>query len=221
MTDPTHHSPARRGLPYSGGHMAAVRSVYEVRSLQTNAERTEAAALVEDRLGWLAEHQLSMPTYTDIPELFRSPQLRTVGLFEDSRLLACMIPGLGASSGHGDGAETSPSLLLHHVYTLPECPDDIVRLITLWSSDFSARLDLRRVAAETYVPRDPGTSPIRRLLGRLQDMGWTVAGTSALFSEHVVRLELRAEARPALSALIRCTVPLLVPACSASKRSTS
>ncbi|WP_037620079.1 hypothetical protein [Streptomyces aureus] len=192
-----------------------------MRSLRTDAERAEAVALVEDRLGWLTRHGLPKPAGADIPELFWSKELRTVGLFEDGLLLACMILGLEAGSGREGSAETGSRLLLHHVYTLPEHPDDIVRLITLWSSDYAARLDRPGVRAETYAPREPNTGPTRRFLDRLQEMGWTVTGTAALFGEHVIRLELRAEARPPLLLLIRCEVPLPLPASSDSKGRTS
>ncbi|WP_405728692.1 hypothetical protein OG885_08955 [Streptomyces sp. NBC_00028] len=219
MTDYAATAQAERHRSRADGD-AAARPVYEMRSLHTDAERMEAVALVEDRLGWLARHSLPVPARTDIPELFCN-DTQAVGLFEDGVLLACMILALDVGTGRGNSVGTGPGLLLQHVYTLPEHPDDMARLITLWSSDCAARLGRPHVGVETYTSSEPDTGPTCRLLNRLQDMGWTVTGTAVRLGEQVIRLALRAEARPALRALIGCAVPPPAPASTDSNEDVS
>ncbi len=122
-------------------------AIYEMRMLRTAAEREEAAALVQDRQRWLTMHGLPVPARADIPALFREAQTMSAGLYEDGKLLACMIPERDPDLGWGQG----PCLFLQSVHTLPGQSDDITRLITLWASDFAARLDLQVVRAETLA----------------------------------------------------------------------
>ncbi|WP_436849604.1 hypothetical protein [Streptomyces avermitilis] len=177
--------------------------MYEVRSLRTDAEREEAAALVQDRQRWLTMRGLPVPAQADIPALFRDPQTRPAGLFEDGRLLACMIPERDPGLGWGE----CPCLFLGRVHTLPDHPDDITRLITLWASDFAARLDLPLVRTEALARHALEAEPTAALLHRLIDMGWDVRGSGlGREGDRVVRLELAAEHGPGLSALIGCRV---------------
>ncbi|MEK8146382.1 hypothetical protein NKH18_49250 [Streptomyces sp. M10(2022)] len=123
-----------------------------MRTLGTDAERDEAVALVQDRQRWLTMRGLSVPARADIPALFRDSQAHPAGLFEDGLLLACMIPQRTPDLGWGQG----PFLFLSCVHTLPDRSDDTVQLITLWASDFAARLDLPLVRAEALA-RHPST----------------------------------------------------------------
>ncbi|PTH90505.1 hypothetical protein C9J60_06270 [Streptomyces sp. A244] len=182
---------------------APLVAIYEVRTLHTDAEREEAAALVQDRQHWLTMRSLPVPAQADIPALFRDPQTRPAGLFEDGKLLACMIPERDPGLGWGEG----PCLFLGCVHTLPGQPDDILRLITLWASDFAARLDLPLVRTETLARHALEAEPIAALLRRLTDMGWDVQGSGpGRGGDRVARLELAAESRSGLSALIGCRV---------------
>lgn len=179
-------------------------TVYEMRNLGTDAERDEAVALVQDRQRWLSQRGLPVPARADIPALFRDPQTAAAGLFEDGLLLACMVPQYASRHGWGQG----PCLFLSCFHTLPGCPDNtVVRLITLWASDFAARLGLPLVRAEALA-RDPlHGDPIAPFLRRVIDMGWNLRGTGAgQRGEPVARLELIAERRPGLKALIGCRV---------------
>lgn len=179
-----------------------IPAVYEMRSLHTDAERDEAAALVQDRQRWLTMRGLPV-SRTDISALYRDPQTRPTGLFEDGVLLACMIPQYAHSLGWGEG----PCLVLSCVHTLPDHTDDTVRLITLWASDFAARLDLPLVRAEALARHPLGVDPIAPFLRRLTDMGWDVRGSdTGQHDERVARLELIAERRSGLGALIDCQV---------------
>jgi hypothetical protein len=178
-------------------------SAYEMRTLHTDAEREEATTLVQDRQRWLTMRGLPVPARADIPALFRDPQAEPAGLFEDGLLLACMIPQHDPDLGWGEG----PCLFLGCFHTLPEHSNGITRLITLWASDFAARLDLLLVRAEALARHPLETDPIAASLRRLVDMGWNLRGSGlGQHSERVARLELVAEHRPGLGALIGCRV---------------
>ncbi|MFD8650475.1 hypothetical protein [Streptomyces mirabilis] len=183
--------------------------MYEMRMLSTAAEREEAAALVQDRQRWLTLHGLPVPARADIPAQFREAQTMPAGLFEDGRLLACMIPEHDPDLGWGQ----SPCLFLQSVHTLPGQSDDITRLITLWASDFAGRVDLHVVRAETLARHALEAEPLAALLRRLTDTGWDVCGSGpGRDGDRVARLELPAEHRPGLRALISCQVHAPQPA---------
>lgn len=178
-------------------------AIYEMRTLSTAADRDEAAALVQERQRWLTLHGLPVPARADIPALFREAQTVSAGLFEDGRLLACMIPEHTPDLGWGRG----PCLYLGRVHTLPGQSDDITRLITLWASDFAARLDLHVARAETLAHHALEAEPLAALLRRLTDTGWNVCGSGrGRDGDRVARLELPADHRAGLRALINCRV---------------
>ncbi|GAA4782337.1 hypothetical protein [Streptomyces ziwulingensis] len=184
---------------------------YEMRPLATDAEHTQAGALVEDRLRWLTLRGLPVSMRGDIPDLYRDTRAarhETAGLFEENILLACLIVDPEPHLAHWGQGGTGPSLSLRHVHTLPAHPDNIVRLVTLWASDHASRLGLPCVRAEALARADLAIDPIRPFLDRLQDMGWTIRGTGpGTDGERVARLELAAEPRPGLTALIDCSLP--------------
>ncbi|MFF3934364.1 hypothetical protein [Streptomyces hirsutus] len=196
--EPQPASPPQRPTP--------LVSAYEMRSLCTDAERAEAAALVQDRQRWLNLRGLLLPARTDIPALFRDPKVEPTGLFEDGLLLACMI--LQREPDLGWGIDISgPCLFLGHVHTLPDRSDDAIRLITLWASDYAARLGLPHVRAEALARHPLDADPIARFLNRLTDMGWDLRGSgTGRTGERVARLELAAEHRPGLGTLVGCRV---------------
>lgn len=195
---------------------AGIAAVYEMRTLCTDAERDEAAALVQDRQRWLTMRGLPVPARADIPALFRATEAEPAGLFEDGVLLACLVPQRAPDLGWGEG----PCLFLSCIHTLPDCSDDTVRLITLWASDFAARLDVPLVRAEALARRPLGVDPIAPFLRRLTDIGWAVRGSvTGQEGERVACLELAAKDRPGLSALISCRVH--EPQVAAAPRSTT
>jgi hypothetical protein len=194
-TTPTANEDRSAPVPFTQAPPAAI---YEMRMLSTAAEREEAAAVVQDRQRWLTLHGLPVPARADIPAQFREAQTMPAGLFEDGRLLACMIP---------------ERLFLQSVHTLPGQSDDITRLITLWASDFAARVDLHVVRAETLARHALEAEPLAALLRRLTDTGWDVCGSGpGRDGDRVARLELPAEHRPGLRALISCQVHAPQPA---------
>lgn len=176
-----------------------------MRPLRTDAERAEAAALVQDRQHWLTQCGLAVPTLVDVPAGFRNPQTPSVGLFEDGLLLACMIPRPLTDLCWGTG----PCLFLDHIHTLPDHPDDLARLITLWASDCAARHDLPLVRAEMLACGDLLADPLAGMLRRLIDLGWDLRGAGpGRQGDRAARFDLRAEHRSGLSALIGCRVEL-------------
>ncbi|MYS36800.1 MULTISPECIES: hypothetical protein [unclassified Streptomyces] len=179
--------------------------MYEIRRLRTAAERAEAAALVQDRQRWLTARGLAVPTLVDVPKKFGDPQTPSVGLFEDGLLLACMIPQV-LDDLYWDAG---PCLFLEHIHTLPGHPDDLARLITLWASDCAARLDLPLVRAEMLALGDLLAEPLAGLLRRRVDLGWDLRGAGpGRNGDRAARLDLRAEHRSGLRALIGCYVDL-------------
>ncbi|MEW1687530.1 hypothetical protein ACIQOF_26730 [Streptomyces sp. NPDC091265] len=187
-----------------------------MRTLTTDAERDEAAALVQDRQRWLTMRGLPVSARADVPALFRDLQAKPAGLFEDGLLLACMIPQRAPDLGWGQG----PCLFLSCIHTLPDRSNDTIRLITLWASNFAARRDLPLVRAEALARHPLDVDPIAPFLRRLTDMGWNVRGSgTGQHEERIARLELIAEQRSRLSALIACRVH--EPQSSADNRNVS
>ncbi|MEE1930667.1 hypothetical protein V1J52_21155 [Streptomyces sp. TRM 70351] len=184
-------------------------SVYLVRPLASDAERDEAAALVEDRRSWLTRRGLPLPARLDTPALYRDAQSAAVGLFEDEDLLSCLIldprPDLRRWGTNGAG----PSLLLREVHTLPGRPDNAIRLLTLWAADYAARLNLPCVRAEAPARYPLNVDPITRVLDRLRHMGWEIRGTGpGADGDQAALLELRSQLHPRLTPLVGCMVPL-------------
>lgn len=183
-------------------HQRAPATVYEMRTLGTDAERDQSVALVQDRQRWLTVRGLPVPARADVPALFRDPQGQPAGLFEDG-LLACMIPKRDPNLGWGQ----VPCLFLSCVHTLPGRSDNTAQLITLWASDFAARLNLPLVRTEAPARHPLDADPIAPFLRRLTDMGWDVRGSgTGQHEERAARLELIAEQRSGLGALIGCQV---------------
>ncbi|WP_030593337.1 hypothetical protein [Streptomyces globisporus] len=174
-----------------------------MRTLNTDAERDEAVALVQDRQRWLTLRGLPVTAQADVPALFRDAQTRPAGLFEDGDLLACLTPRALPGLDWGKG----PCLFLDHLHTRPDHPDDIIRLITLWASDCAARHDLPLVRAEMPARSALEAEPLAGRLRRFIDLGWDLRGAGpGREGDRAARLDLRAVHRPGLSALIDCRI---------------
>ncbi|MEH0468511.1 hypothetical protein QA943_06555 [Streptomyces sp. B21-097] len=86
---------------------------------------------------------------------------------------------------------------------------DRQRWLTLHGLPVPARADipLPVVRAETLARHALDAEPLAALLRRLTDTGWDVCGSGpGRDGDRVARLELPAEPRPGLSALISCQV---------------
>ncbi|MFE5759587.1 ATP/GTP-binding protein [Streptomyces massasporeus] len=128
--------------------------------------------------------------------------------------------GFGAGKTTAVGAVSEITPLSTEEY-LTEASADVDSLegveakqTTTVASDFAARLDLRLVRTETLARNALDAEPVAALLHRLTGMGWDVQGSGpGREGDRVARLELAAESRPGLSALIGCRVhePQAVP----------
>ncbi|MGW2590318.1 hypothetical protein ACWCXC_08605 [Streptomyces sp. NPDC001515] len=186
---------------------APASAVYEVRSLRTDAERDEAAALVDERHRWLVRRGLPNQSTADVMAVFRDPHVRSAALFDgDGRLLACLVPRLARAA---QGSRAGDCLYLGHVHTLPGQPGEIARVLSLWAADLAARIDVPFVRADVRVARPAGD----RLLQHLADMGWEEHGRGPRPTDELGRLRLPAVRRPALAVFVDCQI---VPAGSAS-----
>ncbi|MGW2695667.1 hypothetical protein [Streptomyces sp. NPDC001296] len=193
--------------------MRAPRSAYaayEIRLLRTDAERDEAAALVTDRLDWLARRYQPCPAAAKIPTLFRETALPT-GLFDDGVLVCCLLIGREPDVRCWGSAGCGPALLLRHVYALPgHAGPGVARLLTLWSSDYAARIGRPWVRVEALLAAGADTPAelVSHLITYVNDLGWTSTGTGpGTDGERVARLQLPAERRLNLRDVVRCTLP--------------
>ncbi|MFE5517323.1 hypothetical protein ACFQ9Q_06240 [Streptomyces virginiae] len=184
-----------------------------MRPLTTDADRAAAAALVEDRARALAERGITVPHHH--VAAFRDACSEAAGLYEDTAegeeiLLACLL--LHRTPTPCPGEDTNgPSLGTSLLYTAPGLMDRLGWLITLWISDFAARAGATRVSAEVPSQHE-GQDTGRRLLNHLSTIGWLVTGTGiSRNGERVTRLQLGAQDREGLAALIHCTVDTTMP----------
>lgn len=185
---------------------APASAVYEIRSLRTDAECEEAAALVDERHRWLVRRGRPWQPKAHVMAAFRDPRVRSAGLFDgDGRLLACLIPRLASAVQGGHAG----CLYLGHVHTLPGQPSEIARVLSLWAADLAARIDVPFVRSDVRVARPAGD----RLLQHLADMGWEEHAIGPRRTDGLGRLRLRALRRPALAVLVDCQI---LPAGSAS-----
>ncbi|MGW1006476.1 hypothetical protein [Streptomyces sp. NPDC002520] len=186
-------------------------AVYEMRLLRTDAERDEAAALVTDRLNWLARKHLTVPGGQGVPKFFRDAQNLPLGLFDDGVLICCLILNREPDLRHWGTAGDGPTLSLRHVYTLPgHAGIGIARRLTLWASDYAVRTDRPWVRLEALLARDTLLAePVTHIFSCVRSLGWTSAGNGpGTNGARAVNLQMPAELRPSLPEVIRCTVPL-------------
>lgn len=183
---------------------------YEMRPLSTAADRAAAAALVDDRARWLAERGIRVPHHH--VAAYREAWAEGVGLYEDGAddeeiLIGCLLLHRQPEPRPGVTDAEGPGLGISLVYTAPGLDVRYGWLITLWVSDFAARIGATRVHAEAPSPASLGntTDP---LLDYLRSLGWLITGTGInRDGERVARLRLNAQERDGLAGLIACAVP--------------
>ncbi|MGV9789045.1 hypothetical protein [Streptomyces sp. NPDC003435] len=187
-------------------------AAYELRPLRTGAERAEAAALVTDRLHWLARKYPPGPAATSVSEIFRQAAVSVpLGLFDEGTLICCLTLDREPDTRCWGSASCGPALLLRHVYSLPgQGGVRVARLLTMWAADQAARSDLPWVRVEATLAA--GASPadvVAYLISYVTDMGWTSLGTATgSVGERITRLHRPAEHIPNLSSVVRSVVPL-------------
>lgn len=203
----TAHPP---GLPTDP---APTYSAYEMRPLRTDAERAEAAALVTDRLNWLAHRCPPQAGVATVPQLFREASVPdAVGLFDAGILICCLMVDRHPDTRRWGNADRGPALLLRYVHSLPgQGGARVARLLTMWAADYAARNELAWVRIEALLAAraDQPAEVVAHLIAYITNTGWTTHGSAAnSFGERVARLHRPAERIPNLTNAIRCTVPL-------------
>ncbi|MEU3904111.1 hypothetical protein AB0F20_09860 [Streptomyces goshikiensis] len=186
------------------------RPLYELRPLRTDADRAEAAALIEDRARWLAARGISVPAHHTAA--YRDARAEAVGLYEETAdgeevLIGCLRVHRQPAPRPESTATQRPALRISLVYTAPARKDRIGWLITLWIADFAARTGAATVHCEVPSQHSGSTHP-GRLLDHLRRLGWLVTGTGlSQDGERVARLQLTAQDRDGLAAMVNSTVP--------------
>ncbi|MFB7776250.1 hypothetical protein [Streptomyces bauhiniae] len=192
---------------------AVPHAPFEMRPLRTGAERAEAAALVTDRLDWLARRNPQSTGAAHVPDLFReAPEPTAVGLYDDGRMICCMVLDRAPDTRRWGHEDRGPALLLRHVYSLPgQGGMSVARLLTMWAAEYAARSGLPWVRVEALLVGGTATPAevVAHLIEYVADLGWTSLGnaTGAL-GERVTRLHLPADHIPTLTVALHCTVPL-------------
>ncbi|MEU5083024.1 MULTISPECIES: hypothetical protein [Streptomyces] len=191
---------------------------YEVRPLRTSAQQAEAGTLVRDRNRWLVVRNL--PCDFQAPALYTVPDKDTepVGVFEDGALIGCLLLHRNPGLRHWGPRAQGPSVLISHAHSVPGAAD-VGRLMTLWATDFAARLGMPCVRAEIPIRHQDATGPEERLVRHAEHLGWERGGYGAGWcdqGQRVARVEMPAEPRPGLVHLIRCSVPLNKAAAAAA-----
>lgn len=127
---------------------------------------------------------------------------RILTLYADDQLIAALHlvhePQLTAWE---PSARAESSLLLCHLVRSPQAPaeEPVMRLVTLWATDFAARSGRQWVRGE--IPLPPG-SPVNGLLAAATETGWSHARTV----EQTALMQCKAELRPRLNVFLRCEV---------------
>ncbi|MEU6813991.1 hypothetical protein [Streptomyces sp. NPDC046860] len=186
-------------------------AAYEMRPLRTDADWAEAAALVTDRLEWLARKYAPRIGAANVPQLSRETSV-PVGLYDDGLLVCCLMLDRDPDTRRWGREDGGPALLLRHVYTLPgQGGMGVARLLTMWAADFAARSGLPWVRVEALLAAGTATPAevVAHLIEYVAALGWTSLGTATgSLGERVTRLHRPAEHIPTLTVAIHCTVPL-------------
>ncbi|KUN17605.1 hypothetical protein AQJ11_37725 [Streptomyces corchorusii] len=191
---------------------------YEARPLSTRSQQAEASVLDLHRIGSLVlrglPHNVQAPASYLVPDRLTEP----VGLFEDAALIGCLLLHRSPDLRHWGPRAHRPGLLITHAHSIPGTAG-VGRLMTLWATDFAARLGVPCVRAEIPDCHQDAPGPGQHLLRHAEDLGWEICGYGAGWcnpGQRVARVEMPAEPRPGLVHLIRCTVPLRQAATAAA-----
>ncbi|MFD5079628.1 hypothetical protein [Streptomyces sp. NPDC058371] len=205
------HHPTSGANVVVTGTQDARHPPYEMRPLLTEQDRDAVAELVEQRIRWLNDRWLTPPYPGDPAALYREQGVDSVALFENGHPVGCMRLNRQPTLPHWEADIYEPTLLVSLAYTAPDRKTDLVgRLMTLWATDFAARLGVAWVRCEV-----PSGAPSRNdtmrmhLLDHLMSVcGWQfVRPAKEKGGRQLALLQLRALAHH-LEPLICCTVPL-------------
>ncbi|MCX4826142.1 hypothetical protein OG883_41465 [Streptomyces sp. NBC_01142] len=186
----------RRQPPTDGRPTAPV---YEMLPIDTDAARAEASALAEDRARLLAGQGIAVSA-DRTRDLLREPG--ALGLYEDGILVGALVLHRDPDMRHWGADGRDPGLLVS-LDPSTVGSNQVGRLLTLWLADHAASSRLMWVWCEVPFNAGPVDEASQWLLKYLRDLGWETRSPVGLSpTGERVRLRLRAEARPALSAAI-------------------
>lgn len=183
-------------------------SAYVMRLVRTAAARAEVEALREDRQRWRAKRG-----YTDARQHCPDADTDEVGLYEDEVLIGYLHLHREPVLQHWGPGGSEPSVLFCDAHSVRGQDEGIGRLMTLWATDFAARIGCTWARCEVREPKPHRCAVPGRLSAFLRgECGWEQAGLHCLPSgERVVHLQARAQARPGLAPVIRCEIPVPGP----------
>jgi hypothetical protein len=200
-------------IPVSATAPAASHSqtawAYEMRLLDTDAARAEAAALIEDRTRWQRERGLGTGIGTAGMPVTRALGAHMVGLYElgdeEDSLMGCLLLRHRPNPGRPIASGPEPDLHVLQAHTAP----GIARagwMMTMWLSHYAAGAGFSGAYAEG--PGRPAGADPTRLLDHLCHLGWqSHSAGRAADGQRVIRLWLPAAISHGCAALIRCAVP--------------
>ncbi|THC43140.1 hypothetical protein [Streptomyces sp. A1499] len=179
-------------------------SAYVVRPVRTAAARAEVDALREDHRRWRAERG-----YADVRQHCPDADIDEVGLYEDEVLIGYLHLHREPVLQRWGRGGSEPSVLLCDAHSVPGRDDGVGRLMTLWATDFAARVGCARVRCEVRESK-PGSGAVPGRLSAFlrKECGWDQAGLHVLPSgDRMIHLQVSAQARPGLAPMIRCEMP--------------
>ncbi|MEV6581418.1 hypothetical protein AB0M92_25020 [Streptomyces sp. NPDC051582] len=196
-TQGSFHDGDRRQSP-TGRRPAA--PVYEVLPINTDAARAEAAALATDRAHLLAGQGITVTTDRANALLREGGAL---GFYEGGILVGALVLHRDPDMRHWGVDGRDPGLLVS-LDPVTAGSSQVGRMLTLWLADYAANSRLMWVWCD--VPCKPGAidEVAQWSLQYLCDLGWETRSRTSLSptGERVIRLRLRAQARPALTEVI-------------------
>ncbi|GGY13603.1 MULTISPECIES: hypothetical protein [Streptomyces] len=181
---------------------------YLMRPLTSDADRAEAAALVQDRQRQLITRGIHLPDHHAAQFRVRT---NSIGLYDhgpegEEGLAACLLLNRRLLDDDATGADMTLSL----VYTAPDRDDQVSWLITLWAADYAARISAPWAHGETPSRHAGRDDCVGRLLHYCEEsLQWRVTGSYYdPTGNRSVRLRLIAQRMPELQHLITCSVPI-------------
>ncbi|MBK3623333.1 hypothetical protein JHN59_00380 [Streptomyces sp. MBT49] len=174
--------------------------VYEVLPINTDAARAEAAALATDRAHLLAGQGITVSADRATALLREAAAL---GFYEGGILVGALVLHRDPDMRHWGADGRDPGLLVS-LDPVTAGSSQVGRMMTLWLADYAANSRLMWIWCD--VPCQPGAADeaAQWLLKYLCDLGWETRSPTSRSptGERVVRLRLRAHARPALTEAI-------------------
>ncbi|MFI6113282.1 hypothetical protein [Kitasatospora sp. NPDC051164] len=174
--------------------------MYEVLPINTDAARAEAAALATDRVRLLAGQGITVSA-DRAKALLREDG--AFGFYEGGILVGALVLHRDPDMRHWGVDGRDPGLLVS-LDPVTAGSNQVGRMLTLWLADYAANSLLTWVRCEVPCKTGAVDEAAQWLLQYLRDLGWETRSPTSLSptGERVIRLRLRAQARPALTEAI-------------------